>query len=141
MLPRYFPPRYFPARYFVGGGEVEEESTWPVGVPLGILVSGYQESLPDHTIESQVESGGAKIRRRYTAVFKPISGTIRMDNAALATFQTWFLDTLDGGSLPFARPHPRTGEVVMMRFRKPPPRVTATFGLWFDVAVSLEQIP
>lgn len=141
---RYFAPSYFATRYFARGETpvpLVPVASWPVGVPTGILVNGYQESLPDQTIESQVETGGAKVRRRYTANFEPISGTIRMTSAQLTTFRTWFLDTLDGGSLPFSRAHPRTGDTVTMRFRKPPPRATPIGGMNFDVAMSMEQIP
>ena len=40
--------------------------TWPASLPQYVQEGGYQETLQDQTVESNMETGPAKIRRRFT---------------------------------------------------------------------------
>jgi hypothetical protein len=115
--------------------------TWPVGVPEDVLVESYDESLADNLIETQMEQGPYKTRRRGSARFTPVSITIRMDSEQLETFQEWYYETLIDGSLVFNWRHPRTWADVTMQFRKPSPAIRAVSGEVFDVSMRLEVRP
>ena len=116
-------------------------ATWPPGLPEYVLEQGYSESLEDQTIESQVEAGLAKIRRRFTAPVRRFQLTLQLDETQAALFEAFFLDTLQGGSLPFDWRHPRTGIATRFRFRKPVPSFTVVGGINVRVQMVLEAIP
>lgn len=115
--------------------------TWPPSLPDFVLEQGYSEQLEDQTIESSVEAGLAKIRRRFTAPVRRFQMTLQMDEAQAATFEGFFLNTLQGGSLPFDWRHPRTGAATRFRFRKPVPSITVVGGITVRVQMVLEAIP
>jgi hypothetical protein len=115
--------------------------TWPVGVPEYVNVDGYEESLADNLIETPMEQGPYKARRRGTARFQEFTIVIRMDAAQLATFEGWYYDTLFDGLTPFNWRHPRTFVDCVMQFRKPPPTIRPISGEVFDVQMKLELRP
>lgn len=116
-------------------------ATWPPTLPDYVLEQGYSEQLEDQTIESTVEAGLAKVRRRFTAPVRRFQITLQLDSAQAATFETFFLDTLQGGSLPFDWRHPRTGAATRFRFRKPVPSYTVVGGIDVRVQMVIEAIP
>lgn len=116
-------------------------ATWPPGLPDYVLEQGYSEQLEDQTIESTVEAGLAKVRRRFTAPVRRFQVSLQMDAAQAAIFEAFFLDTLQGGSLPFEWRHPRTGAATRFRFRKPVPSITVFGGIDVRVQMVIEAIP
>lgn len=116
-------------------------ATWPTGLPEFVLEQGYQENLEDQTIESTVESGLAKIRRRYTAPVRRFQVVVQMDTEQASLFEAFFLDTLQGGSLPFDWRHPRTGAATRFRFRKPVPSISVIGGEYVRIQMAIEAIP
>jgi trans-aconitate methyltransferase len=117
-------------------------AVWPVALPSYALEAGYQESLEDQTIETQMDSGPVKVRRRFTTAFRKYQLVIQMDAAQMAIFETFYLDTLQGGSLPFDWVHPRTRAAKTFRFRRPPPSLAPIGGTQYcRVTMSLESLP
>lgn len=116
-------------------------STWPPTLPDYVLEQGYSEDLEDQTVESQMDAGLAKVRRRFTARVRRFQLTIQMDAEQAETFEAFFHDTLAGGSLPFDWRHPRTGLSTRFRFRKPVPKLTPVGGEYVRASFAVESIP
>lgn len=79
-------------------------NSWPSTLPQRMLVNGYQTGLGDGRLRSSTDAGVAKLRRRFSAVPRPLSGSIMATAEQLETFKTFVEDTLKGGVLPFTFP-------------------------------------
>ena len=113
---------------------------WNVNLPQELFVSGYGQSPPAVTIKSEMDAGPAKIRRRFTAGVSPVSGTMIMTAAQLATFETFFNTTLLGGSLRFSWTTPPAHSVACeMRFKEVPSWTKVEDE--YEVSLSLEVLP
>lgn len=112
---------------------------WPVTLPQELLIAGYARSAPDNRIESQMDVGPGKIRRRTTSAPSKFSGTLKMDRAKLAIFTQFYSVTTQSGVLRFSWTDPDTGAAVEMRFAEVPSWTKP--GLFYDVALSLEILP
>jgi hypothetical protein len=95
-------------------------AVWPVALPDRFLVDGYREALPDTAIRTQMDAGPPKVRRRYTAGFRPTQGRIECTAAQVATLETFYVTTCAGGSLPFDWVNSRTGGTVSFQWRSSP---------------------
>lgn len=102
--------------------------SWPGTLPQYVLEGGYQETLEDQTVESQMDTGPAKVRRRFTNSVRQFKVTIQCDEAQAADFEVFYNTTCAGGSLPFDWVHPRTRVARTFRFKKPPPQVSVMGG-------------
>lgn len=103
-------------------------ATWPTTLPQYVLEAGYQETLEDQTVESQMDTGPAKVRRRFTTSVRRFQVTIQCTEAQAVDFEDFYTVTLAGGSLPFEWVHPRTQVARTFRFKKPPPQVSVQGG-------------
>ena len=113
---------------------------WSATLPQELFVAGYGQSAPAVTIKSSMDAGPAKVRRRFTAGISPVSGTMIMTAAQLATFQTFYNTTLLGGALRFSWTTPPAHTVACeMRFTEAPSwtKVEAEY----EVSLSLEVLP
>ena len=115
--------------------------SWPGTLPQFVLEQGYSESLPDLVVESQMDAGPAKIRRRHTAASRRFTMVVQLDPAQAAIFETFFEDTLKGGVEPFDWVHPRTRAARVFRFRRPPPSFQSVGGIYVRVTMNLEMMP
>ena len=114
---------------------------WHTDLPENLFVSGYGQSLPAVTIKSEMDAGPSKIRRRFTAGVEPVSGTMVLTAAQLATFDTFFNTTLLGGSLRFSWTKPPVHSAACeMRFTEVP-NWTSLGGDNYEVSLSLEVLP
>jgi hypothetical protein len=102
--------------------------TWPTTLPQYVQEGAYSETIQDQTIESQMDSGPAKIRRRFTKSIRKFSISLMMTSAQVDTFETFWQSTVKGGSLPFDWVHPRTRASATLRFRNPAPNYTVNGG-------------
>jgi hypothetical protein len=76
--------------------------TWPASLMPYPLVTGYQESAPVTAIRTEMDTGIAKQRQRYTATPRRVTGAVTLPSKAdLDTLYTFFTTTLSGGSLSF----------------------------------------
>lgn len=115
---------------------------WPTTLPQYVLEAGYQESIEDQTTETPMESGPAKVRRRFTVAFRRFTVTVQMDPTQAAVFEAFFLVTLAAGSLPFTWVHPRTRVAKTFRFRKPAPSISVGgSGQIIRYTMTLEAMP
>ncbi|MEC8919182.1 MAG: hypothetical protein VX796_16425 [Pseudomonadota bacterium] len=94
-------------------------ANWPSTLP-SFLREGYQEAPASQTIESSVDGGPPKSRRRYTAAYRNITGRVAMTTEQLDTFEIFFRDEAPD-AVPFTIPHPRTGQAVRCRITGSPP--------------------
>lgn len=113
--------------------------SWPLTLPQELLIAGYARSAPDNRIESQMDVGPGKIRRRTTSAPSKISGTLKMNRAELAAFTQFYLVTTKSGTLRFSWTDPDTSAAVEMRFADVPSWTKP--GLFYDVALSLDVLP
>jgi len=113
---------------------------WPGSLPQYVLARGYQEKFPDATIETPMELGPVKIRRRYTGRNRVFTISADFTPAQYATFEQFHDVTVAAGSLPFEWVHPRTRVMCVFRFRKPAPVLTLVSGTVYTVQMTLESL-
>lgn len=115
-------------------------ATWPATLPDTILKEAYSETPPDLLVRTEMDQGSAKVRRWGTGNVRPIQGQIRMTQAQVATLDTFYNTTLEGGALRFDWTHPRTGASEEFRFAAPPTYQSGGGAIW-RVQVQLEVMP
>ena len=102
--------------------------TWPGTLPQYVQEGAYNESIQDQTVESPMDTGPAKIRRRFTKSLRKFSISLMMTSAQVDTFETFWQTTVKGGSIPFDWVHPRTRAAATLRFRNPAPSYNVNGG-------------
>lgn len=95
--------------------------TWPASLPQS-LDGPIQKRRDSGMIRSDMDTGPAKQRRRFTAVVKYYSGSMLMTGDQVATFEAFYSDELGEGALSFdGLENPETGSTTgSMRFREDP---------------------
>ena len=91
-------------------------STWPGTLPQDLELQNFNEVLPDNLIRSEMDVGPAKVRRRTRANVGLKAGQITCTAAQWTTLETFYNDTVAGGSLTF------TWGSDTLRFTGPPTR-------------------
>lgn len=114
-------------------------AAWPASLPQYVLEQGYSEQMPDQLIETPMEAGKPKVRRRYTMNNPTFTVTIAMTLGQKAIFETFFDEDLQGGSLPFTWVNPTSQLATTFRFRKPVPKWTVR-GNAYLVSAALEVV-
>lgn len=114
-------------------------TTWPTGLPKALL-AGYNDSLPDNTIRSEMDVGAAKLRRRSTSAVANLSFTILLTGSQLDDLEEFYLATTRGGTLSFTMTHPRKGGTITARFKSPPQSSPLGNGR-YNATVALEVLP
>jgi hypothetical protein len=116
---------------------------WPGTLPQKPLQSGFNESLKNLVITTQMDSGPAKVRRRFTAGVKKYSVSFLMTSDQLSTFEIFYNDTILGGALSFDFPDPRTGTTGIFRIdmSQGAPKIQTNSGNQFFVEFAMEKLP
>lgn len=114
-------------------------AVWPAGLPQYVREQGFGENLPDQTIESQMDAGLPKARRRYTQNYRPIQATIWCDADQHALFEFFYEEALGGGVLPFHWVNPLTQVLAEFRFKRPPPQKRSFGAANVEIAMTLWQ--
>ena len=112
--------------------------SWPAELPQYMLLEGQQSGLGDGRIRSQNDDGTAKVRRRFSNVPRPLSGTMLMSYDELQTFIAFVEDDLSGGTLPFELPSQVDMETWVVQFAGEMPswtRVGPKFSVKFDLVI------
>jgi hypothetical protein len=109
-------------------------ATWPSTLP--ITRDSFKESPPNRVIRSNMDVGPDKVRRRSSNAPRPVSLSLFLTSAQLATFDTFYLEN-DAYSFTFT--HPRTGLVVSARFTSEPD-YSVEETMW-RVSVEMEILP
>ena len=116
--------------------------TWPATLPQAPLYSGFSAKNGANFVRTPQDKGPAKVRRRG---FSPeqVQCQFLMTDAQLATFETFYRDTIKGVAR-FGFTHPKTGEVVECRIAPSDQggySITPnTPGRWF-VTMTMEVLP
>lgn len=116
-------------------------STWPADLPQSPLINGFKDRLPALTVRSQPDVGPAKVRRRFTSAVRPMTFNFLMTSEQLTSFETFFIETLQGGALAFDFVHPRTEETISLRFLQEPPEPEAVSDDLYRVVCMVERLP
>jgi len=90
---------------------------WPSTLPAPQAVSSTAYGAPNNVIETQVESGAPKRRRRFTSVEIPFTCTLKLTQTQHATLETFYYTTLQQ-VLPFDWTDFRTGATATYHFTK-----------------------
>ena len=77
---------------------------WPSELPQHVLASGYSESLGEGRLRTQMEAGPMKVRRRFSAVARPVSTSFRVSPDGKARIERFWREEIGDGSLPFLMP-------------------------------------
>ena len=115
-------------------------ASWPSSLPDNLNVEGYTEARVDGTIRTQMDAGPEFVRRRFSATPTRVSGSLVLTDTQVATLDTFYQTTLNGGVDAFDWTHPRTGASVEMRFTSPPSYRAFSHDLW-QADLSLEILP
>ena len=114
--------------------------SWDSSLPSKLEQDDYAGSFAETTIKSDPDMGPSKVRGRFTAGIKPISGVIIMSSAQFAIFETFYESTLLNGALRFVWTKPPLHTTACeMRFTKVP--TWALLGDHYKVSVELEIMP
>lgn len=113
---------------------------WPDDLPQTPMFENYQESPPALVLRTQMETGAAKQRRRYTAGVRPMRLTLVLTDEELARLDLFFMDDCEGGADRFEWIHPRTGELAIFRFTEPPKYTPVAPDLW-KAQLPVELLP
>lgn len=91
--------------------------TWAsTGLPDHVLQDGYEEMEPETAVRSQMETGPAKLRQRFTSGRRRIKCVMSLSGTEVDTLGTFFSTTLVGGTQPFDWVLPRTQAATTFRF-------------------------
>jgi hypothetical protein len=113
---------------------------WPESLPVHPLTQGFEETLPNTMLRTQMDAGPAKQRRRVSAMPRPTTVSFTMSTAQVATFDAFYIDDLEGGALRYSYAGPRTGTTYEFRFTEPP-KYSHLGGDHYTVACKIEQMP
>ena len=112
---------------------------WPATLPKP-LSDSYGETAPDGTIRTNMDSGPAKMRRRYTAAPRMFALVMHLTSDQYDDFDEFFVTTSRMGSLRFDFTHPRTGDACEARFVGAP-TYGNPLGTECDVSFKIEVLP
>ncbi|KKN90083.1 hypothetical protein LCGC14_0231960 [marine sediment metagenome] len=113
---------------------------WPANLPQNPLLEGYQEQAPNLSIRTQMDSGPAKVRKRFTSGVRSLVWNFILGSTEVDNLDAFYLTTIEGGSLSFTHTDPRTGTTgVSYRIVEAPTYVT--FSNRFKTSLKLEMLP
>lgn len=114
--------------------------TWPASLPQFLLVDGFEIEFAENRLRSDNDAGPAKVRRRTTLNVGIMRGSMVMDCAQKATFQTFVNDTLLGGTIAFDFPA-LEGGTQLVRFGPQLPVLKPVSPQLFSFSFELEILP
>ena len=113
---------------------------WPDTLPELPLSGKYNEKPPSLLVRTQMDVGPAKVRRRFTAGVRPIKVSFFLTKDEVEILDKFFIETCQGGALPFTWVNPRTGEKKSLRFKSEPDYNHYAY-INYDVNLELEILP
>jgi len=118
--------------------------SWPAPpFPQRPESDGYTEQTPEVILRSRMDIGPSKVRKRFSGGgLTRFTLSYQLDEALtqMTDFDTFFVTTVDLGSIVFTFPHPRTGVVINGLFLRAP-RYTNIGGLIYRADCLIEQRP
>lgn len=96
-------------------------ATWPSTLPRSFEGGGDYQEIPEMTvIRTTMDTGITKIRRRQTRGESKVNGAMLMTTAQVASFVTFFQETVKGGSIAFSGTLGRLGIIQTYIFAEEP---------------------
>lgn len=114
---------------------------------FGSLKREFAETRQDGALRTPVDAGPPKVRKRFTATSRFISGTLVLTSAtARGNFDTFYETTTGEGGEVFDYTDPKDNSTVSARFAAPPTyrHLTGNGGSGttaYEVDVTLEILP
>jgi hypothetical protein len=117
--------------------------SWPSSLPH--LNAGLKDQRGSGFLRTPMDMGPAKMRRRYSAVPRFLTGSMVFTAAQRAAFDTFYSTTLEEGSAEFTFEDPVDFSEKTVRFAQEP-SFTALSGdangvTYWNVSISLEVLP
>jgi hypothetical protein len=94
-------------------------ATWPASLPQSLLLD-LKRKRQGGKIRSDMDTGPAKQRARFTAAVQQYEGALLLTGAQLATFKTFYENTLGQGAASFTWIDPITDASASLRFMEEP---------------------
>lgn len=114
-------------------------AVWPASLPQFVQEQGYSEHLPKNVVESQLDAGQVKRRRRFTRTWRELACVIWCDLDQRDTFEFFYETTLGGGIDPFTWVNPVTQRMALFSFRGEPPSYQPFGGENVQIRFQLHQ--
>ena len=115
---------------------------WPSTLYSCILKDGYQETLPENVLRSEVGHGPPKVRRRSSSNVRKFTMALFCTDAQLVTFDAFYTTTTKSGSLQFGMFKPRyKHDSISGQYRFAAQPMYANFNHGWRIALQLEEMP
>lgn len=120
-------------------------ATWPTTLPQSLLYT-LKRLRQSGKLRSDMDTGPAKQRARFTATTKEYEGSLILTGAQLAIFATFYETTLGQGAASFTWVDPVTDVSASLRFVKEPEDTLIRADdnpndRLYSVSMSLERLP
>lgn len=113
---------------------------WPASLQQKLNSSGFEMIPGNPTIRSDMDTGPAKVRSRYTDAIDVYRASILLDFSEHDDFMTFYKTSLNNGVNTFEFTDPFTEQTAIFRFIESP-TITALGGRTFRVNMIWEKIP
>ena len=110
-------------------------ASWPGSLPQKFQMNRYSESAPDNMLIQGMDVGVPKLRKRTSGGYRPVSGSLLLTTAQVATLDTFYADNK---TLSFDWVNSRTGSAESFYFAAPPSYSSS--GVHLMVSISLMQV-
>lgn len=118
-------------------------AVWPATLPC--LAFDTTDARQDGSIRTEMGTGPAKVRRRFSAVSRYATAILALDATQRATLDAFYATTLAEGSLAFDVADPYDGTTVSARFTSPISYQNrgknGALARWFLASVNVEILP
>lgn len=114
---------------------------FPVEVHPIVQMDGFSASEPDTLVQTEMEAGPPKVRRRFTAAYEPLQVSWVVNFAQLLVFRNWFRTELAGGAVPFDMWHPLEDRFVLAQFPKSGLPSYAPYGTHWKISATVWILP
>jgi len=111
-------------------------NVWPATLQDKLNVGGFTYEFGETTVESTMDTGPKKKRRRFTHGIDTVAASIDLDFDDYTTFETFYKTTLNGGVNTFYYDHPLTQ--VQETWRMGGVKITPIGGRRFNVSMVWE---
>jgi len=114
---------------------------WPSTLQQLLNSSSWDYKFGETNIRSSMDTGAAKVRRRFTHSIDSMSCTIDLHKDQYTTFDTFYRVTLNSGVNTFSFQNPLTGTVNDKWRFVSPPSISYIGGEYFRVSMNWELLP
>lgn len=92
--------------------------TWPSTLPQVLLLDGLNGKKKSSVVRTEMDSGPAKQRRRYTVSTKYFKGSMVVTESQRRILENFYDNILGHGTIRFVMKDPQTLEYAEFRFKE-----------------------